>query len=201
MPKRRNAPKQWSPVTLTGGNPDKKEVGRLQTPWQYIISNAAPYPADLFAHITRQLILHPERNSKNIRRADILSDTDADLDIPRDVFPGIAGMICTRTIRRQLMPRNPNLDPELEQTCRLYALEGESFHSLVTYHSHYVESVGVPYYFPDVLGIAFELYEGNVYLAYLPLPETSCVSDRLQRVALNLLMTIHRHWYRVLYFN
>ena len=82
MTKRRNAPKEWSPVTLTGGTPDKKEVGWLQTPWQYVISNAAPYPAERFTQIILQLILHPECNSKNIRRANILSDTDMDLDTP-----------------------------------------------------------------------------------------------------------------------
>jgi tRNASer (uridine44-2'-O)-methyltransferase len=198
MPNRRNTPREWSPRTLTDGNHEEERPGRLQDPWQYVICNAAPYPVELFAQITLQLILHPERNSKNIRRADILSDTDENFNLPQDKTTIIEGMLCSRTIRRRLMPRNPNLDAELEQTCRLYALEGESHHTLVTYHCHYVESVGVPYYFPDVLGVAFEFHQGNVYIAYLPLPDKSCVNDRLERVALNLLMTIHRHWYELL---
>ena len=138
----------------------------------------------------------PERNSKNIRRADILNDTDLNPDIARDTeTPDIDGMICARTIRRRLMPRNPNLDTELEQTCRLYVKDGDSWPTLVTYHCHYVDGVGVPYYVPDVLGVAFELDRGNVSLAYLPLPTKSCTDDRLRRVAINLLQTIHRHWY------
>jgi hypothetical protein len=97
------------------------------------------------------------------------------------------------------MPRNPNLDPELEQTCRPYAADGEQWPTFVTYHCHHNEAIGVPYYVPDVLGIAFELYEGHIYLAYLPLPDKPCTDERLQRVAMNLLRTIHRHWYNQLF--
>jgi hypothetical protein len=177
MPARRNDPKEWSPVA-------PKEVGRLRPPWQYILCNPATYPPEIFAQVALQLIFHPERNSKNIRRADILSDAVDDVQ-------HVNGMVCSRTIRRRLMPRNPNLDAELEQTCRLYG-EDDGPASLVTYYCHYTGSV--PYYVPDVLGVAFELYRGNVYVAYLPLPEVSCTDERLQRVALQLLQTIHRHW-------
>ena len=182
MPSRRNDPKEWSPIL----QPDT--VGRLRLPWQYICLNSATYPPEIFAQVALQLIRHPERNSKNICRADILSDIENEA-----VTDNINGMKCSRTIRRRLMPRNPNLDPELEQTCRFHIAERELWPSLVTYQCHYGESV--PYYHPDVLGVAFELYEGNIYLAYLPLPDISCTEDRLQRVALNLLRTFHRHWY------
>src|SRR5579862_7614683 len=171
MPSRRNDPREWSPVNLLSPN---KINGRLQPSWEYILSNPANYPAEIFAQVALSLILHPERNSKNIRRADILWDTDADPDVQNDVGGNIDGMICSRTIRRRLMPRNPNLDPELEQTCCFYNEEGNPWPALVTYHCHYVEGVGVPYYVPDVLGVAFELHEGNIYLAYLPLQGISC---------------------------
>jgi tRNASer (uridine44-2'-O)-methyltransferase len=195
MPSRRNDPREWSPVSLVPQTAKDKIKGRLQQSWEYILANPANYPAEIFAQVAFSLVLHPERNSKNIRRADILSDTDTDPEIQEHVAENVKGMVCSRTIRRRLMPRNPNLDPELEQTCRFYIEEGNSWPTLVTYHCHYVESVGVPYYVPDVLGVAFELYEGDLYLAYLPLQGISCNDERLQRVALNLLRTIHRHWY------
>jgi len=195
MPSRRNDPREWSPATLVPHTNENTVGGRLYTPWEYILSNPATYNSEIFAKVGLSLILHPERNSKNIRRADILSDSDTDPDIHVDIAESIDGMICSRTIRRRLMPRNPNLDRELEQTCRFYVEEGNSWPTLVTYYCHYVESVGVPYYVPDVLGVAFELYEGNLYLAYLPRPGISCTNDRLERVAFNLLRTIHRHWY------
>jgi tRNASer (uridine44-2'-O)-methyltransferase len=194
MPSRRNDPRGWSPIKLAPPYSERKAQGKLHSPWQYVFSNAATYPPEVFAHVALQLIFHPERNSKNIRRADILSDSDVNPDVPSCVRETIDGMVCTRTIIRRLMPRNPNLDPELEQTCSLYVMEGDLHPTLITYHCHYVKDVGVPYYVPDVLGIAFELCENNVYIAYLPLPEKPDIDDRLQRVALNLLRTIHRHW-------
>src|SRR5208282_5423127 len=146
MPSRRNDPREWSPVTLTHQTHENTINGRLQAPWVYILSNPAKYPPEIFAQVAYSLILHPERNSKNIRRADILSDTETDPDLREHVAGTVDGMICSRTIRRRLMPRNPNLDPELEQTCRFYIAEGNLWPTLVTYHCHYVESVGVPYY-------------------------------------------------------
>jgi tRNASer (uridine44-2'-O)-methyltransferase len=162
------------------------------------MSNPASYASDVFTQVNLQLILHPERNTKNIRRADIISDSETnpddevnDSDVAWDVP---SGMICIRNIRRRLMPRNPNFDAELEQTCRFYALEGEEGVTLVTYRNHLVEGEKIPYYIPSVRGIAFELYQGNVYLAYLPLHDVPSTDERLQRTALHLLQTLHRHW-------
>jgi hypothetical protein len=197
MPYRRNDPREWSPVELFNSeNATKEKKSGLCSPWQYIISNPATYPPEIFAQVSLQLILHPERNSKNIRRADILSDTDTNPDLLTNTEQHIKNRICTRIIRTRLMPRNPNLDHELEQTCRFYVAEGDTSSTLVTYHSHFPEDGEVPYYVPPVLGIAFELFEERMYIAYLPLPGTS-IDDRSQRIALNLLRTIHRHWYNL----
>src|SRR5271170_2031874 len=135
--------KGWEPVTLQ----KEDRVGRLESPWEYVLENPAVFSSEIFAQVAVELVLHPERNSKNIRRADILFDTDDDTDKERN------GMVCVRTIRLRLMPRNPNLDPELEQTCRFYVAEGDTLPTLITYNCHYVEGIGVPYYFPNVLGV------------------------------------------------
>ena len=199
MPRRRNDPREWNPELLVDERTQSIR-GRLQNPWKYIYSNVAPYSAEIFTHVALALIHHPERNSKNIRRADILQDTDFNPDVPLDseTVDGqcVTGMRCIRTIRRRFMPRNPNLDDELEQTCRFYAAEDDFEATLVTYYCHFVDGK-VPYYVPDVLGIGFELFEGRVYIAYLPLSSHDCTSDRLLGVALNLLRTFHRHWYYI----
>jgi tRNASer (uridine44-2'-O)-methyltransferase len=200
MPSRRNDPREWNLESLVDERTQSIR-GRLQNPWKYIYSNVAPYSAEIFTHVALELIHHPERNSKNIRRADILYDTDLNPDVPlnSETADGqcVTGMRCIRTIHRRLMPRNPNLDDELEQTCRFYAADDDFEATLVTYYCHFVNGK-VPYYVPDVLGIGFELFEGRVYIAYLPLSSHDCTSDRLLRVALNLLRTFHRHWYYTL---
>ena len=196
MPRLRNGPKGWTPVVLGDHAENDTRRGRLPEGWEYVMCNPACYAADIFTEVNLQLILHPERNTKNIRRADILTDTETDPDNPAngDTERDIPGMLCVRTIRRRLMPRNPNFDAELEQTCRFYALEGEDVVSLVSYQNHFVEGEKVPYYIPSVRGIAFELHEGKVYLVYLPLPDVPVTDERLQRIALHLLQTLHRHW-------
>src|SRR5579871_2309451 len=124
MPGKRKDPREWAPVNLLLSS---GEQGRLCSPWEYIVSNPSSYPPEIFAQVVQELIFHPERNSKNIRRADILLDSDTDPDKCADVGECIDGMLCMRSIRRRLMPRNPNLDAELEQTCSLYIIAAETW--------------------------------------------------------------------------
>jgi tRNASer (uridine44-2'-O)-methyltransferase len=204
MTKLRKDPKGWTPTILTQTDTlNDPPQGRLSQEWKYVIFNPACYSAEIFTQVNLELILHPERNTKNIRRADICSDSENDPDgltdgggeKERDIEGTVPGMVCVRTIRRRLMPRNPNLDAELEQTCRFYVVEGEESSTLVIYRNHFMEGEKVPYYIPGVEGIAFEWYHGNIYLAYLPLQGSPSIDERLNRIALHLLQTLHRHWY------
>jgi hypothetical protein len=180
--------REWIPVDLLATRDNER--GKLPFEWRYVLSNPAEYSAEAFSHTALELVLHPERNSKNIRRADILSDISG-LDV--EEYASVTEMHCTRIIRRLLMPRNPNIDEELEQRCSFYACEGQH-PTLVIYRSERAEKAKLPYYVPNVRAVAFELQEGKVYLAYLPFPGSE-IDMRLQRVALNLLRTMHRHWY------
>lgn len=204
MTKLRKDPKGWAPTLLTETNTVNDTLtGKLSQGWKYVISNPACYSADIFTEVNLELIMHPERNTKNIRRTDILSDSETesetrineDREKERQREQEVPGMLCVRTIRRQLMPRNPNFDAELQQTCQFYAVEGEESTSLVIYRNHFIEGEKIPYYIPSVKGIAFELYQGNIYLAYLPLSGLPSMDERLNRTALHLLQTLHRHWY------
>ena len=204
MTKLRKDPKGWTPTLLTDSDTlDNTPRGRLAEGWKYVISNPASYSADIFTEVNLELLMHPERNTKNIRRTDILSDSETELETginesreeERQGEQEVPGMLCVRTIRRKLMPRNPNFDAELQQTCRFYAIEGEGSTSLIIYRNHFLEGEKIPYYIPSVKGIAFELYQGNIYLAYLPLSGPPLMDERLNRTALHLLQTLHRHWY------
>jgi hypothetical protein len=193
MPGGRNDPKEWEPVDLADISVDD---GALKAPWKYVLSNKATYSEEIFAKVSIELIFHPERNSKSIRRADILSDDHhndgaSSVELLKDVH--VEEMKCVRRMRRRLMPRNPNLDGQLEQMCYLFAIRGNSTPSLVLYLSEFHDG-NTPYYAPDVRGIAYELRQGNLYLAILPLPE-KVMDDKLKRICLNLVRTMHRHWY------
>src|SRR5438477_10306694 len=127
MTKLSKDPKGWTPTLLDTVNNTPK--GRLCEGWKYMISNPACYSADIFTQVNMELLMHPERNTKNIRRTDILSDSETELETgindtgeeERLKEEEVPGMLCVRTIRRKLMPRNPNFDAELQQTCRFYA--------------------------------------------------------------------------------
>jgi len=193
MPGSRNDPKEWAPVELFKV---QTVEGALNAPWKYILSNQARYHEETFAKVSVDFIFHPERNSKNIRRADILSDNginNENVSLESSEQLHVEAMRCVRIIRSRLMPRNPNLDPELDQTCYLFAADTSSPHTLVIYLLH-MENAPLPYYAPHVRGIAYELREGNIYLAVLPFPRAP-IDERLSRVSLSLLKKIHRHWY------
>jgi tRNASer (uridine44-2'-O)-methyltransferase len=199
MPSKRNDPKGWEPVFFTnpGQDSDRSIRGRLKLPWEYVLCNQAPYSADIFSKVAVQLVFHPERNSKNILRADISYDSDVDSEyihksaaVPPEKLDNV---VCYRTICRRLMPRNPNLDASLEQTCRFYIVDGDTDPTLCLYTGKFTENV--PYYAPDVVGIGFELYDGKIWIAYLPFEGVDWREERLTRVATNLLRTMHRHWF------
>src|SRR6202035_2243780 len=97
MARLRKDPKGWDPTQFTSNSTMR---GRLPECWEYVMSNPASYASDIFTQVNLQLILHPERNTKNIRRADILSDSETNPDPEvndRDVAWDVpSGMICVR---------------------------------------------------------------------------------------------------------
>ncbi|SJX60736.1 related to TRM44-tRNA(Ser) Um(44) 2`-O-methyltransferase [Sporisorium reilianum f. sp. reilianum] len=83
--------------------------------WISIISAPAHAPLPSWLAVMQSLIRHPERNSSNILRADILADTRAS---PSNA--ATQGWVKQWTVRRALLPRRPNLDWRMEQDCSLF---------------------------------------------------------------------------------
>ena len=111
-----------------------------------------------------------------------------------------------RTLVRKLIPRKPQLDAALVQTCHMFEtptgqqgqLEDIERHHLVVYIPHLTSAREVPWYHPAVKALAY-LHEpskigSRISVHYVPFPGLSeaSPSPRLHRTLLSLLRTIVR---------
>ncbi|KAF2669300.1 DUF1613-domain-containing protein, partial [Microthyrium microscopicum] len=212
--------------------------------WQSVLLTPCSFPPRFFNQVMENLLRNPNVTSSLLFRADILYDSEKDPenDLVDDVLeerglvkhlkqelkprPGTTfdGYTKQRAVVRKLVPRNPNLDPELVQTVwNLKKSAGEDEveeeKNLVVYIPHADDPDSIPFYHPKVQSLAFlhsftpETQSGTLSLHYrlfgsqnvdmstqkeepsslteslskLPLPQ------RLERIALNLLRTVHKH--------
>lgn len=101
------------PFALSGLSKPTGEKKMEEGAWISVITAPAYAPMTSWLTVMQSLIRHPERNSSNILRADIVSESE----------PSQAEQQGWRkqwTIRRALLPRRPNLDWRMEQDCSLY---------------------------------------------------------------------------------
>ncbi|EMC94696.1 hypothetical protein BAUCODRAFT_35925 [Baudoinia panamericana UAMH 10762] len=190
--------------------------------WLTVLESQCTFPPDVFHDVMLNLIKNPNVTSTYLFRADILYDSgECDDDVPST--PGVAGLLrqvkaeyqpinvavpgyrLSRTVVRQLIPRNPRLDRLLVQTCHFFQRFDEGREdSLVIYIPHVKQAGEVPFYHPTVSRLAFlhswhvpsttddRCASGNVSVAYSLFPEVG-LTDKLQRTALRLLQTVHKH--------
>ena len=85
--------------------------------WISVITAPAYAPMASWLRVMQSLIRHPERNSSNILRADVLSETTP---TNGEREGDGQGWIKHWTIKRALLPRRPNLDWRMEQDCTLF---------------------------------------------------------------------------------
>ncbi|SPO21289.1 related to TRM44 - tRNA(Ser) Um(44) 2'-O-methyltransferase [Ustilago trichophora] len=101
------------PFALSGLLKSTGEEKMEEYAWISVITAPAYAPMTSWLAVMQSLIRHPERNSSNILRADVVSESE----------PSQAEQQGWRkqwTIRRALLPRRPNLDWRMEQDCSLY---------------------------------------------------------------------------------
>nr|POE59057.1 trna (uracil-o(2)-)-methyltransferase [Quercus suber] len=189
--------------------------------WLTILESTCTFPPEIFSGVMMNLVKNPNVTSSHLFRADILFDSgeNADHDLstnrdtrllfqqmkaeyrPRDA--SIPGHERIRTIVRQLVPRNPQLDRPLVQTCLFFQrLDEDEERNLVLYIPHVDTADQMPFYHPTVKSLAFlhvwrdcephDSPAGRVSLSYTLFPTTSLTS-KLSRTALKLLQTIHKH--------
>ncbi|KZT56294.1 DUF1613-domain-containing protein, partial [Calocera cornea HHB12733] len=180
--------------------------------WQPVLSAPAHFACASFAATLTALLRHPEHSGPLILRADTLPPPTPPIPATTELFPGWRPVDVTRRI---LLPRVPERDAELVQTCVRYrpSAPGEEGDMLVLI-PELREGVRPPYYHPDVDRLALmyiahpaplpaaedggpeELGELRIEVV---LPSSSASSNpldpasRLSRTLLHLLETAHRH--------
>ncbi|TKA22855.1 hypothetical protein B0A50_07755 [Salinomyces thailandicus] len=224
---------KFTPTNLTASPP---LIQRPNETWTTVLSSPCPFPPEIFHTIMQNLIKNPNITSSHLFRADIYYDSGAtqppsfdageqndDKSFTRHLQPqyrphssglnGVDGYEVTRTLVRELIPRNPLLDPPLLQTC--HYLQKSDKHrewNTVLYVPHIDSGESMPFYHPAVAKVAFthtwplpstppkgkgeeEDSEpaGSISISYSLFKEDTQVSTKLERTALRLLQTLHKH--------
>ncbi|EME49512.1 hypothetical protein DOTSEDRAFT_40706 [Dothistroma septosporum NZE10] len=212
-------PRDRTQLTLLAPLPDELWVAILQCP--------CTFPPDIFRGVMLNMVKNPNITSSHLFRADIFYDSDADQyfdptttqyasnGLARHLKAGNQprhaqwpGSQLTRTIVRQLVPRNPQLDGPLVQTCHFFQrFDEEKEETVVLYVPHVDSADDMPFYHPTVSQLAFthtwspaedtsttppDQREGTMTLLYRFFPGSS-VTTRQERTALKLVQTIHKH--------
>ncbi|KAI9863100.1 MAG: tRNA(Ser) Um(44) 2'-O-methyltransferase [Trichoglossum hirsutum] len=182
-------------------------------PWWPVLEQQCDFQSTIFCSVMMNLIKNPNINSNRLFRADILYDSLGELGKPdydastppRGVE--VAGFSCNRTLVRLLIPRNPQLDRALVQTCHILQSSSHDVEKvLVVYLPHADNAEEVPFYHPTVNGIAFlhtwgfaKAAAGKISIHYKLFRESETDSTQngidpsLKRVAFHLLSTVHKH--------
>ena len=199
----------YKPITFTPID-RKAEMPSMQLPdelWITVLESTCTFPQDVFNEVMLNLIKNPNITSSHLFRADIFYDSDSDrtgalLDQMKKQYQPVKAELPSfelqRTIVRQLVPRNPQLDRPLVQTCCFFN-DGDDHgdRTIVLYIPHVQSAEEVPFYHPTVARLAFEhrsdLLGGfSISISYSLFPGQS-VTTKLERTALKLLQTVHKH--------
>lgn len=193
--------------------------------WLLVLQHSCDFSSDVFESVSINLLKNPNINSSLLFRADILRDSqDNELaDVPLseneksqvhhwleeyNVRDGeLPGFEVKRTIIRRMIPRNPQLDKPIAQTCLILQSteNAESLkRSLIIYIPHAASIDEVPWYHPRVQSLGYlhcwnptatsETSRGTLSLHYRLYPsEPLPLSPRLLRTGQHLLSTIYKH--------
>lgn len=203
--------------------------------WTIVQSAPANFTPQYFLEVSRNLLENPNLTASHLSRAELSysSFTDASFNpsaqhphelagIIKHLKPdhqpllvpgGVPGYELEWTVVRKLIPRNPNLDDPLLQTCHLFtstdpvSISGQhgkpqdvpTERYLVVYLPHATDPETIPFYHPKVRGVAI-LYTyqptmsppGTLSIYFDLFPEKP-LDNRLTRTALKMLEIIHKH--------
>ncbi|KAL8821846.1 MAG: hypothetical protein Q9191_007231 [Dirinaria sp. TL-2023a] len=222
----------FEPLDLT--LPDAKPSHRLPNELLPILEHACDFDATVFENIAINLIKNPNINSSLLFRADILYDSlgEENTESHYSSIPDAAEVRellnqfsvrdgdfpmfeVKRTFIRSMIPRNPQLDKPIAQTCQILispAWKDGSVQSLVMYIPHVASVEELPWYHPNVHSVAYlhswypseavdrqsrephNIHKGKISLHYRLFPQdTLPLSPRLSRTAFQLLLTLYKH--------
>ncbi|KAK4548134.1 hypothetical protein LTR36_010003 [Oleoguttula mirabilis] len=191
--------------------------------WMTVLETQCTFPPEIFHGVMLNLVKNPNITSSHLFRADIFYDSgdnaahDHEGGTPdllkhlkaeyRPLTASLPDYELIRTIVRQLIPRNPQLDRPLVQTCHFFQKLGEHEEcNVVLYVPHAQQADDMPFYHPAVAKLAF-LHSwryadndpnddpqalGSISVSYSLFPNTT-LTTKLERTALRLLQTVHKH--------
>lgn len=218
---------KFSPTDRTKSTPDVNLPDEL---WLTVLESPCTFPPDIYHEVMLNMLKNPNVTSSHLFRADIFYDSGEHDDHGRhdsshgllkhlkaDYRPiryDLPGYRRTRTMVRQLIPRNPQLDRPLMQTCHFFQqLEDDAETNIVLYIPHVQCAEEMPFYHPTVSKLAFvhnwrrappasnthkpqseaPIFSGTTSVSYCLFQQSLSLSTKLQRTALRLLATVHKH--------
>lgn len=190
--------------------------------WLPVLQHSCDFPPEVFNSVLLNLVRNPNINSSLLFRADVLYDSQngelADQALPQNeqrdalekynVFAGeLPGFEISRTIIRRMIPRNPQLDKPIAQTCLFFRSTAAVLgfeRTVVIYLPHTLDVNAVPWYHPRVQALAYlhtwerslsyEKPTGTISLHYRLFPSDLLpLSPRLLQTGRHLLSTVHKH--------
>jgi tRNASer (uridine44-2'-O)-methyltransferase len=188
--------------------------------WLSIFSTPCTFNSTYFLQVIENTLKNPNVTTSCVFRADIFYDSLNDVKILgkegldegfikhmkpelRPKKAEVAGFEHQRTIVRNMVPRNPQLDKALVQTCHIFRHKsedgkGEKYVLLMIPHISTPDEI--PFYHPSVQSLALlhswdeEKGMGDMSVHYRMFPGVEMnLDNRLQRTALNFLKVIHKH--------
>ncbi|KXJ94200.1 hypothetical protein Micbo1qcDRAFT_42159 [Microdochium bolleyi] len=176
--------------------------------WVPLYEHECPFDDKVFFQVMRNTIRNPNLNSSWLFRADILMETSGhELDVdssskecPQPRVVQLQGYDILGVLIRRLIPRNTLRDRPLDQTCLEYRSHdtSEDVKSVVVYKPHVDAPTEMPFYHPQVKALAFyhewnvSSQRGKISIHYDMFKDVE-MELKMQRTALNLLSTLHKH--------
>lgn len=206
-------PKVFEPRDLSQQDP---VFSLPDEPWTSMVETPCSFEPEYYQRVMLNLIRHPEIASTYLFRAEIFYDSFNDPEgkfvnhIKQEYKPHgcfVPGYDLQQTIVRRMVPRNPQRDNPLVQTCHIFSSREESGieKNLVIYMPHAESADEVPFYHPTVAALAFlhtwpsqsntatspqQLGAFSIHYRLFP---TYPLDNRLTRTALSLLTLINKH--------
>ncbi len=205
-----NRKEPFAPKDITPQDPNL--LGLPSEIWIPILEHGCTFPPSMFSEVMLNLIKNPNINSTHLVRADILYDSlgifELAQHLPQDgstqerIAPQeihLPNYDLRRTIIRKLIPRNPQLDKPLHQTCHILhsTPSPDTERNLIIYTPHTTSPTLLPWYHPAVSSLAFlhttSPTSSTISIHYAPFPTHPELTPRLQRTAHQLLSTLYKH--------
>ena len=160
--------------------------GLPDEPWVSVLQTPCTFSPPFFLQVMHSLIQNPNLSSSYLFRAEIFYDSFNDVSVSLSAYHSpdepfskferhmkqdyrprrcqqIPGFAWQRTWVRKLVPRNPNLDKDLVQTCHAFVSDQRSRGddiakevNLIVYLPHVDSPDQMPWYHPSVSALAFE---------------------------------------------